>query len=81
MGKLAQPNLAQTARYLVRQKMRINRHYGSQVDIIEFPTNKVDEQLVRLHNVSEQMNLERQIWTFQTLVSHKLRAHSMAWSV
>ncbi len=69
-----QPNLAQTARYLVRPE---NSHQSSlwlQVDIVEFPTNKVDEQLVRLHNVSEQMNLERQIWTFQTLVSHKLRA-------
>jgi signal transduction histidine kinase len=69
-----QPNLAQTARYLVRPE---NTHQSSlwlQVDIVEFPANKRNEQLVRLHNVSEQMNLERQIWTFQTLVSHKLRA-------
>lgn len=69
-----QPNLAQTARYLVRPE---NAHQSSlwlQVDIVEFPANKRNEQLVRLHNVSEQMNLERQIWTFQTLVSHKLRA-------
>lgn len=69
-----QPNLAQTARYLVRPE---NAHQSSlwlQVDIVEFPANRRNEQLVRLHNVSEQMNLERQIWTFQTLVSHKLRA-------
>jgi len=62
-----QPNLAQTARYLVRPE---NSHQSSlwlQVDIVEFPTNKVDEKLVRLHNVSEQMNLERQIWTFQSV--------------
>lgn len=69
-----QPNLAQTARYLVRPENAHQTSLWLQVDIIEFPTNKVDEQLVRLHNVSEQMNLERQIWTFQTLVSHKLRA-------
>lgn len=69
------PNIAKLPRYLVRPESDHTLPFWLQVDIFEFPTHQCSgSQLVRLHNVSEHMNLQRQIWSFQTLVSHKLRA-------
>ncbi|MCK5719683.1 MAG: response regulator, partial [Thiomargarita sp.] len=69
------PNVGAVSRYLVRPETNQNSSLWLQVDILELPNDKIsNNQLVRLRDVSEQMNLQRQMWTFQTLVSHKLRA-------
>ncbi len=69
------PNIAQLPRYLVRPESDQTLPFWLQADVFEFPAHHCSgSQLVRLHNVSEHMNLQRQIWSFQTLVSHKLRA-------
>jgi len=67
------PNKTTEPRYLVRPEIAQEASLWLQVDVLEIPFDK-GGQLVHLRDVSEQMNLQRQIWTFQTLVSHKLRA-------
>jgi two-component system cell cycle response regulator len=61
-------------RYLVRPETSQSPLLWLQVDIMEPSSDNPDEQLIHLRDVSEQMNLQQQMWTFQTLVSHKLRA-------
>ncbi|OQW94015.1 MAG: hypothetical protein BWK79_08080 [Beggiatoa sp. IS2] len=68
------PNLSGMPRYLVRPDMSHEPPLWLQVDIFELPSSTTSGQLVHLRNVTEQINLRRQMWTFQTLVSHKLRA-------
>lgn len=67
------PSETTEPRYLVRSEIAQDASLWLQVDILELPFDK-GGLLVHLRDVSEQMNLQRQIWTFQTLVSHKLRA-------
>lgn len=67
-------NIAQMPRYLVRPETSDDTSLWLQVDILELPAAQFSGQLVRLHNITDHMNLQRQMWSFQTLVSHKLRA-------
>jgi len=67
-------NIAQMPRYLVRPETFDDTSLWLQVDILELPAAQFSGQLVRLHNITDHMNLQRQMWSFQTLVSHKLRA-------
>jgi len=67
-------NVAQSPRYLVRPETRQEPSLWLQVNVLESPTSpKEKEQLVHLRDVSEQMLLQRQMWSFHTIVSHKLR--------
>lgn len=68
------PNVGSMPRYLVRSETSQSPLLWLQVDILELPSESPGGQLVHLRDVSEQMNLQQQMWTFQTLVSHKLRA-------
>jgi two-component system, cell cycle response regulator len=68
------PNVGSLPRYLVRPETHQSPILWLQVNILESPSDEQREQLVHLCDVSEQMNLQQQMWTFQTLVSHKLRA-------
>jgi len=62
-------------RYLVRPATNQSPLLWLQVDVLESDTCSDSTcQLVHLRDVSEPMNLQQQMWTFQTLVSHKLRA-------
>ncbi len=67
-------NIGDIARYLVRAETQHSQLLWLQVYILESPFDTFSGQLVRLSDVSEQMNLQQQMWTFQNLVSHKLRA-------
>lgn len=67
-------NIAQMPRYLVRPETTNDTSLWLQVDILDLPSSQFSGQLVRLHNITDHMNLQRQMWSFQTLVSHKLRA-------
>ncbi|MDM8564418.1 hybrid sensor histidine kinase/response regulator [Candidatus Halobeggiatoa sp. HSG11] len=67
-------NVGDIPRYLVRPETQNSQLLWLQVYILESPFDNFSGQLVRLSDVSEQMNLQQQMWTFQSLVSHKLRA-------
>jgi two-component system cell cycle response regulator len=67
-------NVGAMPRYLVRSETNQMPLLWLQVELLESPADNSGCQVVRLRDVSEQMNLQQQMWTFQTLVSHKLRA-------
>ncbi len=60
-------------RYLVRPENSYSPSLWLQVNVREFSNGNTTEQLVHLHDVSQQMLLQWQMWSFQTQVSHKLR--------
>lgn len=68
------PTVGGNPRYLVRPETNQSSLLWLQVDVLEGGNGNSRCQLVHLRDVSEQMNLQQQMWTFQTLVSHKLRA-------
>jgi DNA-binding response OmpR family regulator/two-component sensor histidine kinase len=69
------PTVGGNSRYLVRPETNQSALLWLQIDVLEGGKNDNSRcQLVHLRDVSEQMNLQQQMWTFQTLVSHKLRA-------
>jgi CheY-like chemotaxis protein/two-component sensor histidine kinase len=68
------PNVGDMTRYLVRPESNNEPSLWLQVDILDLPGGTGRNQLVHLRDVSEQIHLQRQMWTFQTFVSHKLRA-------
>jgi len=68
-------NVGASPRYLVRPETPHVTARWLHVDILELPSaDNMTNQLVRLRDVSDKMNLIQQQWTFQSLVSHKLRA-------
>jgi len=60
-------------RYLVRPETDHEPSLWLQVNVLEFISGDIKEQLVHLHDVSEKMRLQRQMWSFHMQVSHKLR--------
>ncbi|MCK5523075.1 MAG: response regulator [Thiomargarita sp.] len=68
------PNVGSMTRYLVRPESDSEPSLWLQVDILDLLGGTGRNQLVHLRDVSEQIHLQRQMWTFQTFVSHKLRA-------
>ncbi|QGX03858.1 response regulator [Beggiatoa leptomitoformis] len=61
------------SRYLVRPETQHLPPLWLLVEVLNLPLYKQGSTLIHLQNVSERMNLQRQMWTFQTMVSHKLR--------
>jgi CheY-like chemotaxis protein/two-component sensor histidine kinase len=59
--------------YLVRPETENETSLWLQVKVFEFTSLEATEQLVHLHDVTEQMQLQRQMWSFHMQVSHKLR--------
>jgi CheY-like chemotaxis protein len=66
-------NNAESPRYLVRPETDDTPALWLQVEISEFITDNNHEQLLHLHDASEEMQLLRRMWSFQAMVSHKLR--------
>jgi DNA-binding response OmpR family regulator/signal transduction histidine kinase len=62
----------QPVRYLVRPETSTTETLWLQVDIIDLPAGSQTGSLVRLHDVTNQMTRQRQVWTFHSLISHKL---------
>jgi two-component system, cell cycle response regulator len=67
------PNISDLPRYLVRPESSNAPPLWLQVNVLEFTNNQSKEQLVHLRDVTEQMLLQRQMWSFHVMVSHKLR--------
>ncbi len=68
------PNIGTLPRYLVRPESKQSAALWLQVNILEQPSNNINNQLVHLRDVSEHINLQQQVWSFQSMISHKLRA-------
>lgn len=68
-----EPNLGSLPRYLVRPESAHSPSIWLQADLLELPSEKLGNQLLHLRDVSEHLNLQQQMWSFQSLVSHKLR--------
>ncbi len=68
------PNIGTLPRYLVRPESKHSAALWLQVNILEQPSNNINNQLVHLRDVSEHINLQQQVWSFQSMISHKLRA-------
>lgn len=64
-------------RYLVRPESQEARALWLLVESFALPASPDDGVLVRLRDVSAQVTLQQQSWTFQRLVSHKLRTPLM----
>lgn len=60
----------QSARYLVHPETLTSHAMWLQVHCLNLPTGS--SQLIRLHNVTAQMNRQCQMWTFHALINHKL---------
>lgn len=72
------PNTAQS-HYLVKPESREEHAIWLQVDSLFLPSEneRQNDLLVRLRDVSAEMNMQQQTWSFQALVSHKLRTPLM----
>ncbi len=66
-------NITELPRYLVRPETSQDQPLWLQVNVLEFTTHQVREQLVHLRDVTEKILLQRQMWSFHVMVSHKLR--------
>lgn len=71
----------QSQRYLVRPETSQEPPLWLQVNVLEFISDNVNEQLVHLCNVSDKILLQRQMWSFQMMVAHKLRTPLNAFSI
>ena len=65
---------SESVRYLVRPESPTANTFWLQVDTLKLPTTDADGGwLIRLQDVTPQINLQHRMWEFQALVSHKLR--------
>lgn len=60
-----------TPRYLVRPESPSAGAFWLQVDVLSL--DSANHWILRLHDVTTQINLQRSTWQFQAMVSHKLR--------
>jgi DNA-binding response OmpR family regulator/anti-sigma regulatory factor (Ser/Thr protein kinase) len=63
----------QSARYLVRPEAAAAGAFWLQVAALELPAGPGGNWLIQLKDVTAHMELQRNVWVFQSLVSHKLR--------
>lgn len=69
-----QPGLQeQSPRYLVRAESPIAKSFWLQVNVLGLPSSVEEGWIVQLRDVTTQVELQRDMWEFETMVSHKLR--------
>lgn len=66
------PPPPETMRYLVRPETSSSHALWLQVERTDLPERLHTGQLIRLSDVTEQMNRKRQTWSFHSLIVHKL---------
>jgi CheY-like chemotaxis protein len=64
-------------RYLMRPESPIAHAFWLQVDVLPIPSRPDASRLVRLRDVTAQKILQRDMWQFHAMVSHKLRTPSL----
>jgi len=67
------PQMSQQPRYLVRPETPDAHASWLRVTLLEQPTSEEPQWLLRFRDVTQQMSTQRDVWTFQRMVSHKLR--------
>jgi len=71
-------NTASSSRYLMRPESSTANAFWLQVDVLNIPTESAAaSRLVRLRDVTTQKALQRDIWQFHAMISHKLRTPMM----
>jgi CheY-like chemotaxis protein len=60
-------------RYLVQPESATQHAFWLKVDVLETPTGSRVGPIVKLYDVTSQMNMHHDMWEFQSLVAHKLR--------
>jgi PAS domain S-box-containing protein len=65
-------------RYLVRLDTKNAHAFWLQTNVMEMKTDSDEQYLVHLHDVTEMMLANRQRWTLQSQISHKLRTPLIA---
>lgn len=61
-------------RYLLRPESPDAEAVWLQVHMLELPTTLSGRWLVRLRDATAQINVQRDMWTFHSMISHKLRS-------
>lgn len=69
-NSIESPPEISSAHYLIHPETSESHAIWLQVDQCEFPN--ATQKLIRLRDVSEEMTRHRQMWTFHSLISHKL---------
>ncbi len=64
---------ASISRYLVRQETTKSQALWLQVNYLESPAGVIAQHLIRLKDVTAELSNQRNIRTFQAMVSHKMR--------
>jgi CheY-like chemotaxis protein len=67
------PTPEQLPRYLVRPESASTNTFWLLVNSYKLPASSEGDWIIQLQNVTAQMSLQRHVWEFQSLVSHKLR--------
>jgi len=60
-------------RYLVQPESPAAKAFWLQVDLFDLPTGPDAERLIRLRDITTQVNLRSEVWGFHSAISHKLR--------
>jgi two-component system, cell cycle response regulator len=61
------------ARYLVRPETSNAKPFWLRVSNLNLPAGSGVQQVIALRDVTEQMELQRDVWRFQSMIHHKLR--------
>jgi two-component system cell cycle response regulator len=64
---------AQPPRYLVRPESASSPAFWLQVDVLDLPSGSDGGWIVRLRDLTAQVALQRDMWTFHEVLFHKLR--------
>lgn len=65
--------VGEVARYLVRPETHSAKAFWLEIEQLDLPPGVDIARLIRLRDVSEQMDLQRDVWRFHYMVFHKLR--------
>ncbi len=64
-------------RYLVRAESPTANAFWLQVDVLNIPTGPEANRLIRLRDVTAQHAMQRDVWQFHAMISHKLNTPMM----
>lgn len=67
------PPLADVPRYLVRPESNTSKPFWLRVSNLNLPPGVEVQQVIALRDVTEQMELQRDVWRFHSMIFHKLR--------
>jgi two-component system, cell cycle response regulator len=67
------PPVGEVARYLVRPESAMAKPFWLRVSNLNLPAGSGVQQVIALRDVTEQMELQRDVWRFQSMIHHKLR--------